>query len=256
VAGERPARLDLSRPRAYGELLQTTIEVFRHRADVLLTVALILVAPATLIVDGIWGRALAEGVDARPELVTQGVSAALSVFVILPLVTAATALVVRGLGRAEAPPTTGEALRSAALAYPRVVAAVVLYIVGVFAGLVLFIVPGVYLAIRGYFVAQAVVLDGVGPVQALRASSDTVQHSWWRTFAYLLATALIFGIMGSVAISLFGATGSGAVYVAGLTVVESIALSLTSIFATLLFYDLRARQGQRPVSDAPETMVE
>jgi hypothetical protein len=256
VAGERPARLDLSRPRAYGELLQTTIEVFVRHADVLLTLALVVVAPPTLIVDGIWGRALADGVDAKPSLTTQGVSAALSVFVVLPLVTAATALVVRDLGRGTTATGTGHALRAGAAAYPRVLGGVVLYVIGVFAGLVLLIVPGVFVAIRGYFVAQAAALDGVGPVDALRASSATVQGSWWRTFWYLLATGLIFGLFGSIAISLAGATGSGAVYVAGLAVVESIALALTSIFAVLLFHDLRARQGRRPASDAPETMAQ
>lgn len=255
MAAERPARLDLSRPRAYAELLRTTIEVFGRHADVLLTVALIVVAPPTLIIDGIWSRALADGIDAKPPLAAQGVSAGLSVFVILPLVAAATAHVVQRLGAGDAPPRAGGALRAAAAAYPRVLGAVVLYLISVFAGLVLLVLPGVYLAIRGYFVAQAATLDGAGPVQALRASSDAVRGAWWRTLACLLATALIFGFIGSIAISLGGASGSGAVYVAALAVVEAIALSLTSIFATLLLYDLRARQGERPVADPPETMV-
>jgi hypothetical protein len=253
VADERPARLDLSRPRAWGELLAATIEVFRRHADVLLTLSLVAVAPATLLVDGVWGGALADGIDAKPPVESQAVSAALSVFVILPLVTAATALVVRGLGRAEASPAVGDALRAGMGAFPRVLAAVVVYVVVVFAGFVLFVVPGIWLAIRCYFAAQAAALDGLGPAAALRRSSDLVRGVWWRTAGCLVATGLLFGIGGSIVIGVLGATGSGALYVAGLTVVEAVAVSLTAIFATLLFYDLRARQ-ERPAGDDPETM--
>jgi hypothetical protein len=242
VAGERPARLDLSRPRTYGELLQATLQVFGAHADVLLTLALILVGPATLLVDGVWGRALADGPAAKPSLVAQGVSAALSVFVILPLVAASVALVVQGLGRGAAPGDLGDVLRAGGRAFPRVLGAVVVYVAGVLAGLVLFVVPGIWLAVRCYFAAQSAALEGLGPAAAMRRSSDLVHGVWWRTFGCLLATGLLFGLTGSIAIGAFGATGSGAVYVAGATIVESVVVTLTAIFATLLLYDLRARR--------------
>ena len=103
MASERPPRLDLTRPRSYGELLATALQVFKAHVDVLLTLALVLVAPVTLLVDGVWGRMLADGLDAKPSPASQAVSAALSVFLVLPLVTAAGALLVQGLGRGEAP---------------------------------------------------------------------------------------------------------------------------------------------------------
>jgi hypothetical protein len=255
VADERPARIDLSRPRTWGELLAATIEVFRRHADVLLTLSLILVTPATLLVDGVWGGALADGVDANPSVASQAVSAGLSVFVILPLVTAATALIVRGLGRAEAPPELGGALRAGLQAFPRVLAAVIAYAAISLAGFVLFVIPGIWLAVRCYFAAQAAALDELSPAASLRRSSDLVRGAWWRTAGCLLATGLLFGIGGSVVIGALGATGSGALYVAGITVVESVAVSLTAIFATLLFYDLRVRREGRPLGEQPERMA-
>ena len=254
MAGERPRRLDLSRPRTYGELVQSTLQVFGAHANVLLTLAIVLVAPATLVVDGIWGRALAEGADARPSVVAQGVSAALSVLVILPLVTASTALAVRGLGEGIAPGDVGSVLKAGARAYPRVLGAVVLYVVAVLAGFVLFVVPGVWLAVRWYFAVQAAAIDGLRPPGATRRSGELVRGVWWRTAARLVATGLLVGVTGSIAITAIGSSGSGALFVAGTAVVESVAMALTAIFATLLFYDLRARQG-RPASDAPETMA-
>jgi len=247
VASERPARLDLSRPRAYGELLQTSLQVFGRHADVLLTLALVLVAPVTLVVDGIWGGALADAADADPSLASQAVSAALSVFVILPLVTAANALVVRDLGAGTAPRDLAAVLRAGARVFPRVVGAVALYAVMCLAGFVLFVVPGIWLAIRCYFAAQAAALDGASPPDAMRRSSDLVRGTWWRTCGCLVATGLMLGLVGSIATSAFAASGNGALFVAGAAIIESVVISITAIFATLLYYDLCARATTAPI---------
>ena len=252
VASTRTARLDLSRPRTYGELLRTSLQVFGRHADVLLTLALVLVAPVTLIVDGIWGKALADGANADPSLVSQAVSAAISVFVILPLVTASNALVVRDLGEGTQPDDVGGALRAGARVFPRVLGAVVLYAIGCLAGFVLFVVPGIWLAIRCYFAAQSAAIEGLAPTAAIRSSSDLVRGSWWRTCGCLVATGLTLGLVGSIATSAFAASGNGALFVAGAAVVESVVISITAIFAALLFFDLRARATTAPV----DTMAE
>jgi hypothetical protein len=254
VADGRPVRLDLSRPRAYGELFQTSLRIFGRHADVLLTLALVLVAPVSLVVDGIWGGALSSGVDAKPSLASQAVSAAASVFLILPLVTASNALVVRDLGAGTAPRGVGRALQGGARVFPRVLGAVVLYAIAVLAGCVLLLIPGIWLAIRCYFAIQAATLEGDQPGAAMRHSADLVQGHWWRTFGYLLATGLLLGVAGSFATTAFAASGSGALFVAGTAVVESIVVSLTAIFATLLYYDLRARRGRAAPAPA-DTMA-
>jgi hypothetical protein len=245
VAVDRPPRLDLTRPRVYGELLSTSLQIFKAHVDVLLTLAIVLVAPVTLAVDGVWGGLLADGPDARPSTASQGVSAALSVFVVLPLVTAAGALLVKGLGRGEAPPDLRSALRVAVAAFPRVLAAEILYAAAVLVGLVLVIIPGIWIGIRCYFAAQAAALDGRSPVDAMRASADVVRGMWWRTFGCLILTGLMLGFTAEVAVAILGATGSGALYVAGRIVFQSIAVAITAVFATLLYYDLGARHDRR-----------
>jgi hypothetical protein len=254
VADGRPPRLDLSRPRAYGELFQTTLQVFGRHADVLLTLALVLVAPVTLVVDGIWGGALANGADARPSLAAQAVSAAASVFFVLPLVTASNALVVRDLGGGSAPGDLRRVLSAGLRTFPRVLGAVLLYAIAVLAGCVLLIVPGIWIAIRCYFAVQAAALEGDPPAAAMRRSAELVQGQWWRIFGYLLGTALLFGVAGSFATTAFAASGSGALFVAGTAVVESIVVSLTAIFATLLYYDLRVRRDRAAPAGA-DTMA-
>jgi hypothetical protein len=152
VEGRPPARLDLSRPRAFGELLRTTFEVFGRSSAVVLTGALLLITPVTLLVDGVWGRALAEGVDARPSNAVQLTSLGLRALLIVPLMTAVSALVVEELGRGSEP-TLGGALRAAARRFPAVLGAVGLYVIGVSAGIVLLVVPGIWLLVLWYFAA-------------------------------------------------------------------------------------------------------
>jgi hypothetical protein len=243
VAGSPPPRLDLSEPRTYNELLRTTWQVFAGHAGVFLTLALVLVAPATLIVDGIWGRALADGIDAKPPLAAETVSAALRVLVILPIVTAANVLIVQGLGEGREP-SVGGALRASARVFPRVLGAVVIYAIVSVAGVIAFVIPGVWFAIRCYFAAQAVVVEDLRPTAALRRSSGLVRGVWWRTFAYVVVTGLLFGLGGSLVIALVGSTGSPGLYVSALMIVGAAAVSLTAIFATLLFFDLRARRAE------------
>ena len=74
-----------------------------------------------------------------------------------------------------------------------------LYSLGVALGLVALIVPGVWLSVRWYFAAQAAVVDGLGPADALRRSAEVVETRWWRTFGVLLAFGLLVGIFGAVA---------------------------------------------------------
>jgi hypothetical protein len=240
-----PARLDLSRPRAYGELMRTTFQVFGRSSAVVLTAALVLITPVALGVDGVWGRALADGVDAEPPPAASAVSLGARLLLVAPLMTALSVVVVQELGRG-GEPTVGGALRAAARRLPAVLGAVGLYVLGVSGGLVLLIVPGVWLLVLWYFAAQAAVVEGVGPVAAVRRSTELVRGSWWRVFGLIVATGLLFGFAGAIATSIIASTGSTALYVAGLIVVEALAVSLTGIFAALLFFDLRVRRAGRP----------
>jgi hypothetical protein len=52
---------------------------------------------------------------------------------------------------------------------------------------------------------------------------------------------LIVGLPGAL-IGVLASEASGALYVATVIVVQAISLSLTAIFGTLLFFDLRARR--------------
>jgi hypothetical protein len=228
----------------YGELLSLSMQIFVRHADVLLTLAILVVTPVTLVVDGAWGGALANGVEAKPSPASFGVSGALSIVVVFPLVTAVGARIVDGLARGEPPPGVGALLREAIGAFPQVAVTVAVYAVATAAGFLLFVVPGVWLAIRWCVAPQAAAL-GRRPADAIRQSHALVGGVWWRTCGCVLMTSLLLIATGTIASNILGSTGSGALYVAGLIVSQSVALAITSVFGTLLLFDLRARQGRR-----------
>jgi len=65
-------------------------------------------------------------------------------------------------------------------------------------GLVFFIVPGVYLAVRWMFSELYIIDKGMRPIEALRASSELTAGYRWKLFLYVLVAVLI-GIAGMLA---------------------------------------------------------
>jgi hypothetical protein len=227
--------LDLDRHRTLGELIGQTFELFGRHLATFLALTLLVVAPIVLVVDGGWGGGLADGGDADPSLAAGSVSLALSVVVIPPLVTALHVAVVQALGRGEEP-TVGAALRAAAPRLAAAVGAVALYTFAVAIGLLLLLIPGVWLAVRWYFGAQAAVVDRLGPADALRRSAEVVQTRWWRTFGVLLAFSLVTGVAGAAVGAILREIDNGAIYTSGYVLLEAVV-------GTLLFFDSRARSS-------------
>jgi hypothetical protein len=255
---ERIPRLDLDRRRSLGELLATTFELGQRHFAVFLSVSLLVVTPIVLLVDGIWGRSLADGIDAEAPQAATVTANALNVFIVPAVITALHVALVQGLARGEEP-TVGRALSLLRARLAPALGAVALYSLGVLVGLLALVLPGVYVAIRWFFAPQAAVVDGASPVAALRRSGELVQGNWWLTFGRLLLAGLVFALV-TVVVGLLAAAagGNGVIYTAILVIAQAIGLSLSALFGTLLFFTLRAEkampwQGLPPVDAvAPE----
>ena len=233
-------RLDLDQPRTLGELISLTFTLFGRHLAVFLSLTLLVVAPIELLVDGVWGGFLADRGARSGPVAAAIVSALASIVVIPPLVTALHVVVVQGLARGEEP-AVGSALSAAAARLLPAIGAVTVYALGVAVGLVILIVPGIYLAVRWYFAAQAAVVDGLAPASALERSGKLVDGTWWRVFGVLLLFSLITGTFGAVGRALIDRIDSGALFITAWIVLQTVTLSLGAIFGTLLFFDLRAR---------------
>lgn len=241
-------RLALAQPRTPGELIAETFSVFRAHATVFFTMSLALVAPVTIVIDGVWGRALADGADAKIPQAATLTAVLLQVVVIAPIAIALHAACLAAMARGEEPHARA-ALRAASPPLARSVAAVALASVGIGLGLLLLIVPGLYLAVRWYFVAVAATVEDAGPRAALGRSAQLVQDRWWFTCGRILLAAVAFGLVALVGQIVAVLTGSGFLFVSVLAITQAVALSLSAIFAVLLFHDLRARRdGAAPAA--------
>lgn len=244
----KESQLDLDVPRDAGDLIATTLVVFMRHALLFLSLTLLVVAPFVILVTGVWAGALEHGADADVPL--GPAIAAIALSILMPvLVTALHAVVVRDLGKGRVP-TAGQALRAAVPRFPRAGAAVLVYMVLACGGLILLLVPGVWVIVAGYFTTQTAVMEGRGPLAAFRRSTELVDDRWWRTAGTLalgwLMLAIVFFPVG-LAIE---AVDSGVVYVLLNALVQVVQMSLTALFGTLMYFSLRARK-EHPFGAAP-----
>lgn len=139
----------------------------------------------------------------------------------------------------------GESLTSAGALYGTYLLAVVLSSLWIVGGLVLFIIPGIILALRYVFVPMAVVIDGRRGGQALSRSSEIFRKHPGKVFGNLVAAGLCVLAAGGLAaflVSLGFALSRAPVPVSvfAAELVAGLAGVWGTAFALLLFKDLAA----------------
>ena len=70
------------------------------------------------------------------------------------------------------------------------VAAILLYFIFAF-GLIIFIIPGIYLIVRLLFINQAIVIDNKDVFSSLNTSWNLTENKWWNTFFFILVLGII-----------------------------------------------------------------
>ncbi|HEX7364494.1 MAG TPA: hypothetical protein VF366_04965 [Dehalococcoidia bacterium] len=123
------------------------------------------------------------------------------------------------------------------------------------------LLPITYLNVRWIFGTQSALLQGLGPVAALKNSWQLVKENWWRVFGILLLLGLIlwaammvimvpvvFGTMGATLTSYTTETAAGLpiwllvwMFVASL-IVNLFGTPIINVGETLLYFDLRVRK--------------
>jgi hypothetical protein len=237
-------RLELRRPRDVGELFRNAWAVFAGHAGLFVLLSAAVAIPAELIVEGIGQEKLTSGYDSSPSATDQVVPAIVGVLVVSPIVTAICIYALRDIAGGQRP-AAGEVLVAGFEAFTPLFAAVVLAAVGVVLGFILFIVPGIFLLVRWYFVPQVVVIEGARGSGALSRSFQLVQGRWWRTFGLAALPNLAIVIPGLLLVVPFAAIAEStdrAIWeMIGSIVATSITTPFVALYSTLLYYDLVAR---------------
>lgn len=134
--------------------------------------------------------------------------------------------------------SVGDLFRSVApVAVPLLVASLVVGIlVGI--GLILLIVPGLFLLTIWSVTAPVVVLEGKGPIEAMERSRELVRGNGWGVLGLVvLVFVLLFGV--AFVAGLIGAVGGDFVRVL-LTFLVTVAIApLAALAISVLYFDLR-----------------
>lgn len=234
---------ELERRRDVGALLGDAFQLYRSNFGSFVAIAAAIVLPVQLIVTGLGLEQLTSGHDPSPPPAQTLVPAVVSFLVTTPLVTAICIYALRSVSAGRGV-RAGTAITAGLEAFTPIFAAVLLAALGIAVGLVL-ILPGVYLAVRWFFVPQAVVVDTARGPGAIARSGQLVQGSWWRTFGIVVLANLAATIPALVLQvpleALARSADREAVSLAGRIVVETLATPFVALVSTLLYFDLRVR---------------
>ncbi|MFL5824882.1 MAG: hypothetical protein ACJ76V_00005, partial [Thermoleophilaceae bacterium] len=185
-----PGRVELERPRSAGELLGDSLGIYFRNFLVLVGGAAAVVVPIELILLGFGLKQFTADPNAALSSGAQVMDILVMYAVVAPLVTAIAVGVLRGLGAGQRP-RLGATVVAALEAFTPLFITLLIAAAGISLGLILFIVPGIFLAVRWTFASQAVMVDRVRGAQALQRSSELTTGHWWRVFGVLLLAGLV-----------------------------------------------------------------
>ncbi|HYY22439.1 MAG TPA: hypothetical protein VE780_11225 [Thermoleophilaceae bacterium] len=242
----RPPAPDLRRTRNVGALFSDAFGIYLSRLATFLGISAAIVVPVQFVVSGLGLKELTASYDSSPPTAELVIPSLVSFLVIAPLITAACVYALIALDRGDRP-SAARTLAAGMDAFAPIFFAVVLAAVGIAAGLLALVLPGIYLAVRWFFVPQAVVLERARGPGALRRSGELVQGYWWRTLGIVLlanlAAAIPTFVLGGPFASLASHYDRQVWIMVGSIVTEVVTAPFVALLSTLLYFDLRARRG-------------
>ena len=227
-----------------------SLRLLRRHFGPFIAIALAIVVPVQLVVSGIGLEELTARYRDDTDAARTAVDFVTNILLVTPLVSAGT-IYALGAVAAGNRPRVGQSLLAALETFTPLFLAVCIAAIGIALGLLALIVPGIYLAVRWYLTSQAVVIDELREVAALRRSAELVQDNWFRTagvvlLANLLALAPALLILSPLTAAA-AAVDSQAIVLAGNALAQALATPFVALVSTLLYYDLRGRRERAVV---------
>ncbi len=127
----------------------------------------------------------------------------------------------------------------------------ILFGLGVGIGLLLLIVPGLYLLTIWAVGVPAIVVERAGVIEAFGRSHELVRGNGWTVFGAIVVAFLLLWGLGFAAILIGGAIGSvtGAIIFA--IIVQILAAPFAALVSSVLFFDLGGGAGARAAEPSP-----
>ena len=247
----QPGGATLPRPMGIGEILSTAWQLYRRHWRTLLGIAALVVVPLSLLQAGLGAAVRTQGETTREGVVVTTATWAVGFASLLAALAAILMWVVLtgAITRAVAAEVVGEdpsVEQSYRFGFHRlgsVLLVGILVALATIAGFIVFVIPGIYIAVRLAVSVEALVVEGRRGTEAMRRSWDLVAGQWWHAFGTLVVTALLVGIVSSVISAPFGATNWFGQGLAS-AVAEVLTMPYSVLVGVLLYLDLRSRKEQ------------
>ena len=245
----QPGRAALPRPMGIGEILSTAFQLYQRHWRTLLAIAAVVVVPFTLLqyLLGNWvrdrGEVTSNGLVVREATWSVGIAglvAALAGVVMFLVLTGAITRAVAAEVAGE-DPGVEQSYRFGFHRLGSVLLVSVLVGLATVAGLILLIIPGIYIGVRLAVSIEALVVEGRRGTEAMGRSWELVGGHWWHAFGTLVVAGLLTGVVNAVITTPFSNT-SWLVQAVAAAVATVITLPYGVLVGVLLYLDLRARK--------------
>ena len=236
-------------PRRIGEILATAFQLYRRHWRTLMAIAAVVVVPLTLLQYGVghWFRTNGQQLQDPAEVSTSfwAVASAslLAALVALVLYQVLTGAITRNIATDVAGQDLGleQSYRFGFARLGPILVISILVGLATLVGLIVFILPGIYIGVRLCVSIEALVVEGRRGTEAMGRSWGLVGGHWWHAFGTLVVAGLLTGIVNAVITAPFGGTGW---FVQGLVaaVATVVTMPYGVLVGVLLYLDLRARK--------------
>lgn len=239
------AQLQL-RPLGVGEIVDATFTVYRRRFGPMLAIVLMLVF-IPFLVSLVGGCSLDSGgtTTCTSPIGWLGYYAG----VVGSLVAGVAAVLVAAGAYADVPSNWRSAMSIGIRRIVAIIAATIVAGVLIAIGFVLLIVPGIFVLVSLAVVWEALIIEGIGPMESIKRSWRLVAGERWRVFgAGLLVIVLMVIFVGVVSAVIALILSAGLGVSGGMTgylvqqVASLLSIPLTAALGTVIYLDLRVRK--------------
>jgi hypothetical protein len=224
------------RAMSFAEILDTGFRLVRDHFALLASIGLVLYGPIAVLQEVIGTQAPGQvsATTAIAALLLALLLAALS-----PIAQGAMTLAIGDAYRGRAT-TLGEAYRGSLRRALALAGTFLLMGLGVVLGMILLVIPGIYLAIAWMLAIQIVMLEGIAGSSALSRSRALLRSHMWRALGITVLAAIVGGVI-SMLLQLL-VSGIPIVRSVASAIAQSVAMAFYTGVGVVLYFDLRCRK--------------
>ena len=244
----QPSRsgVDLRRPRDVGALIGDAFTVYLREFRTFVLIALAVVVPVNLIVEGVGLGHLTSDYDASPTQAEMIIPILSNFLLVVPLTSAMCIYALLDLADGERP-RAGSAIQRGLDVFAPLLVVMLLYAGTLILGLLALIVGALVALVFFGFCIQAAVIDQRRGADALRRSWQIVRPAWLRVAGITILSYLLVGVLsalvGAPFLSLADSSDRAVYGLIGQTLGGVLFTPPAVLITTLLYFDQRLKTG-------------